>query len=351
MLVSYFFGACASEGFCSYARELFGRGDRVLIIKGGPGCGKSTFMRAVAKEAERRGLDAETILCSSDPDSLDGVRVPALGFAIADGTSPHVLEPELCGGSENYVNFGTFYDAEAMRKVEEEIRTVQRENAACYRHVTACLSAADRLGDSIRALTDELPAIRGELDELAQCLSRSVLRPTGQTGDVRRCFLAAATPRGITVCVQTPPALCGRVYVLHDEYGLAPHILQTLRDRAAALGHTCLAGYTPLQAKGAPAYLLLPQADTAFVSESSLFGYDGPCFCRIDLDSTVHPRLRQELEYCVQTRASLLERAAEHMRHAKSLHDRIERLCSPFVDFAGIDALTKKTLAYLFGEK
>ena len=55
MLVSYFFGACASEGFCSYARELFGRGDRVLIIKGGPGCGKSTFMRAVAKEAKRRG--------------------------------------------------------------------------------------------------------------------------------------------------------------------------------------------------------------------------------------------------------------------------------------------------------
>ena len=39
------------------------------------------------------GYDAEYILCSGDPDSLDAVIIPSLKLAWADGTAPHALEP------------------------------------------------------------------------------------------------------------------------------------------------------------------------------------------------------------------------------------------------------------------
>ena len=49
--VHIFLGANSGEGFYSlYDQLLNARLDDLLIIKGGPGCGKSSFMRAVAKE-------------------------------------------------------------------------------------------------------------------------------------------------------------------------------------------------------------------------------------------------------------------------------------------------------------
>ena len=40
--------------------------------------------------AEKKGLEVEYILCSGDPDSLDGVYIPALRLGYADGTAPHL---------------------------------------------------------------------------------------------------------------------------------------------------------------------------------------------------------------------------------------------------------------------
>ena len=44
--VYFFLGANSEEGFFSlYDQLLGGRLDDLMILKGGPGCGKSTFMR------------------------------------------------------------------------------------------------------------------------------------------------------------------------------------------------------------------------------------------------------------------------------------------------------------------
>ena len=48
-------------------------------------------MRRVGQAAEERGYQVEYIVCSGDPDSLDGVVLPQLQTAIVDGTAPHVV--------------------------------------------------------------------------------------------------------------------------------------------------------------------------------------------------------------------------------------------------------------------
>ena len=85
----------SAEGFRNYYGEIFtdDRIDRLYIVKGGPGTGKSHFMRAVARYARGRGYDAVEFYCSSDPTSLDGLLLtkegsPTIGFL--DGTAPHV---------------------------------------------------------------------------------------------------------------------------------------------------------------------------------------------------------------------------------------------------------------------
>jgi hypothetical protein len=89
---TFFLGANTPGGFASYYGEWLetNKIKRLYIIKGTPGNGKSGFMRRVAKRLGGKGAECESILCSSDPGSLDGVYFPGLGVAFADGAPPHV---------------------------------------------------------------------------------------------------------------------------------------------------------------------------------------------------------------------------------------------------------------------
>lgn len=344
----FYLGACTPNGFVSHYPSLLQELDTLNIIKGGSGCGKSTFMRAIAKAAISRGHDVSYILCASDSDSLDAVIFPTLSLGFVDGTAPHVLEPRLCGGSMNYINFGEFYDSEAMRANEAEIHIVQKENAAQYPHMTACLSAASGLMQSIRLSTSSA-VYDEEMGAIAECLCLSNLQPTGMHGKESYRFLSAITPKGLQLCAQTPSNLCNRVYVLRDNYFLAPRLLEQIRQKALSLGHSCITCFSPLLPDTQPTHLLIPSAQLAIISESRDFLYNGPCFCRIDLDSTVPCEVKKELEFCKTTMTQLLYRAVHHITKAKQLHDRIEQLCRPFVDFSAVDALTVKTIGKLFG--
>ncbi len=93
----YFLGANTPSGFYSLYHELSDpdKFRQVYVIKSGPGSGKSTLMRRVGRHARAAGYDVEEILCSGDPGSLDAVIVPALGAAVVDGTSPHVIVSQV----------------------------------------------------------------------------------------------------------------------------------------------------------------------------------------------------------------------------------------------------------------
>ena len=210
MQATFFLGSCTPRGFSTFASELAEECGAVDYIKGGSGCGKSTFLRRIADEAAARGLEVWRFLCSSDPQSLDAVVLPSLGRGWVDATAPHVLEPTLCAGREGYVDFGAFYDRAGIARVEPELRRRKRENAAQYPLVTACLAAADRLLDPARAMWEE-PRCRRDLEELAGCLALTALRPSGRQGRVRRRFLSAVTPEGLSFCTETAAAVCGRV--------------------------------------------------------------------------------------------------------------------------------------------
>lgn len=92
--VYFFLGANSEEGFFSlYDQLLGGRLDDLMILKGGPGCGKSTFMRRMGAAMERAGERVVYINCSGDPDSLDAAIFLDRNAAIVDGTSPHGTAP------------------------------------------------------------------------------------------------------------------------------------------------------------------------------------------------------------------------------------------------------------------
>lgn len=104
--IGYFLGANSGGGFHSlyegWMEEI--ASGVCYVLKGGPGCGKSSLMKRVGERLHASGYEAEYIWCSGDPDSLDGIRFPEKGVEIADGTAPHV---RVTRGHFRPCNFGT----------------------------------------------------------------------------------------------------------------------------------------------------------------------------------------------------------------------------------------------------
>ena len=167
------------------------RQKRMYYIKGGPGVGKSTLMKRFAKAAEEQGLEVEYFHCSSDPDSLDGVSLPALGVGMMDGTAPHIYDPVIPGARDTLISLGDFLDEKALLPYVREIEKVQKQISAkfarCYRY----LAASEQVQKAAPLAVENAAKARRLAEEWT---AHMPLR--GGTGTVRRLFASAFTPKG-----------------------------------------------------------------------------------------------------------------------------------------------------------
>ena len=117
MTTSFFVGANSGAGFQNLFSEIVDLEDTYdfMVLKGGAGVGKNTFMREIGRAMEAAGTEVEYLWCSGDPDSLDGVVLRQLRCAVADGTAPHVIEPRYPAAVDRYVDLGRFYDLTAAK--------------------------------------------------------------------------------------------------------------------------------------------------------------------------------------------------------------------------------------------
>ena len=104
-ITNFFAGANSGDGFQNLFPEVVDLEDTcdLMVLKGGPGVGKNTFMREIGRTMEAAGTPVEYLWCSGDPDSLDGVVLPEIRCAVVDGTAPHVMAP--LGHSAKKVRF------------------------------------------------------------------------------------------------------------------------------------------------------------------------------------------------------------------------------------------------------
>ena len=99
-------------------------------------------MRRIGAAAEAKGHAVEYILCSGDPDSLDGVYIPALGVGYADGTAPHILDPAVFAADGDYLNIGEHCATGGAFTMGNELRELNAGYKLHYRRAYELLAAA-----------------------------------------------------------------------------------------------------------------------------------------------------------------------------------------------------------------
>ena len=151
-------------------------GMQMYLIKSGPGCGKSTLMKRLARAAEQRGELTQRIHCASDPDSLDGVILPGQHKAIVDATAPHVVEPDAPGADEVVVSLYHTIDAEKLHQCTDEVKALFARNALLRSRAARYIASAGSLlldADEHTAYLSgaEVPLTVREFDLLYKLLS------------------------------------------------------------------------------------------------------------------------------------------------------------------------------------
>ena len=146
----YFASANTEKGFVSFFNEIYGELDMVYIIKGGPGTGKSSFIRRIADEAENKRYSVEYFYCSADPLSLDGIIIEELNTAIIDGTAPHTYDPRYPGVKDMIIHLGDNWNGEVLQKNSQIICELVNTKSRLYNNVYNYLSAAGRIEAEIK---------------------------------------------------------------------------------------------------------------------------------------------------------------------------------------------------------
>ena len=196
-IIRYFAGGNTARGFYSLFDSSLEGLNRIFILKGGPGTGKSSLMKDVGKVWSEKGYDIEFLHCSSDPDSVDGVIITSLQVAIVDGTAPHVIEPKLPGAVEEYINLGEAWDSKALASRKNDISELSKQVSDAFQMAYRTYAEALKVHDDWEKI------YFGNMDfEKANQLTDSLLTSffgeitLNKPSKVQHRFLGAATPVG-----------------------------------------------------------------------------------------------------------------------------------------------------------
>lgn len=350
--VRFYLGANSPTGFYSLYDQLIdpAKAEDLIILKGGPGCGKSSLMRKVAQAMESRGLEVEYIQCSGDPDSLDAVVIPTLKTALVDGTAPHVVEPKFPGAVERYINLGECYDRAGLQEVRAEIMSCMAGYKGCYTRAYRCLTAAAQIGEDMRAMV-LTPAVEAKIAKRAKgILSREAKKAGRAPGKARQRFLGGITWQGIVCNFDTADTLCPRIYELADTYGLGHILLTHLAAGIMAAGYDVTVCPSPMYPDRME-HLLVPALGLGFVTSTPALTYGKRPYRRIRMDAMadqdVLKRCRPRLRFSRKVSAALMEEAVESLAQAKAMHDDLEALYNPHVDFQRVYQMADAIIAEL----
>ena len=300
---SYFLGANTKNGFYSlYAGFPPGPKDYLRILKGGPGTGKSTLLKAIAAAAEQRGLPVERVLCSGDPNSLDGVYLPTVALALADGTAPHAMEPVLFGVTGDYLDLGRAFVLPFTEKEKQTLLALQKEHREQYRLAYELLAQAASLGWNTPA-----PVPEWSMEAVI-----SALPDREGSGTIRRVFRSAISCEGL-LSADLPP-----------EYQILPASPEKIIIAASTLslrGWSVTLYPSPLD-PSQPELLLLPEASLGFLAATQ-------------------PSLPSR---------EPMQQAISRLRKAKALHDEMEAFYRPHMDVSVLTEEAQRQIKLIFPE-
>ena len=347
---NYFAGGNTARGFHNlYDSNLQGL-ERLFILKGGPGTGKSSLMKKIGHEWVEKGYDIELLHCSSDNNSIDGVLIPALKVGIVDGTAPHVIEPKAPGAVEEYINLGEAWDRTALAHKKREIQRLTEQISESFQTAYATFNEALRIHDDWEKI------YIGSMDfEKANQLTNKLIETffgkikLNKKADVRHRFLGAATPKGAVDFVPNLTEEITKRYFIKGRPGSGKStMLKKMAAAAEARGfdvevYHC--GFDPNSLD----MVIMRELGIAIFDSTAPHEYfpsrDGDEIIdmyEILIEPGTDEIFADKITEIAAAYRSKMNEATSYLARAKALHDDLENIYVAAMDFTVVEAIQAK---------
>lgn len=353
-------GGNTSQGFYSFYDNIIAPdANKIFVIKGGPGVGKSTLMYKIAIELLSKGYDVEFLRCSSDPSSLDGVYFPTLDIALIDGTAPHIVDPKNPGVVDEIVHLGDFWDENKLRKNKQNVLEDNKKIAKYYKIAYSYLQEAKTIHDRIESYyTDSVnfALVNRKIDEIANDTFSSKLLnlKNNELAKQRHMFINAITPEGFVSETANLLNNVKTLYVLKGEPGTGKSTLCTrIAILAQQKGFATELYHCPIDPNKLDA-LLIPELQIAIINASPPHSYNlKTANTLINLkvinfnDYLDYENLKpyqKELSEDKEKFDIALDNAIEFLKRAKNIHDHLESYYIAAINFEQVNIVKEEIL-------
>lgn len=335
----YFLAANSAEGFVSYFADNYDALSdwHAYIIKGGPGTGKSSFMKYITVRAIDAGHTVEMCPCSSDPDSLDAIIIKEIKTIVLDGTSPHVVEPKYPGACEETINLGQFWCGEKLREKAAQIIDITNQNKKLHKTAAAYITAAGELiYDNLRL--SEHFTNQNKVQQFATKLALRLIPKRKKHTPIEWVrFLGGVTPKGVVAYSKTIDQFYKNVVVIDDKYGtVAGIIMNVVRTIALDSGYEIITLKNPFLPSKLIDHILIPELSLAFVREYEYMKFSEEhrrIHARRFVDVNLMRSVRGRLTFNRRLTRELLLGAVSTLTKAKNVHDQMEKYYIDAMDF------------------
>ena len=366
----YFPGNNTPQGFFSYYKYILGQreANRIICIKGGPGTGRSTFMKRIGERFAKLGEDIDYLHCSADEDSLDGVILKNRRIALIDGTSPHITDPVTPGAVDKIINLGEFWNEEGIALNKDEIIDLNEDCSGWYRIAYNYLNAAKSVFKSLeeiyyKAVEDSeiyrvvADIVTSEYGEYPICL-----RP----GRQKKFFAGAITPGGLVNYLRSLLDNIQKVYLVSVPEGFSNQsFMEVLKEGAVYRGFDTEVFYCPMGPDEKIDHIIVPQLSLAFITVNEyhdlepweLFDEEEDSEERekeltlIDISDYMKQHVLEEntllMAELKEEYEILLGRAIKALECARKAHMKVESMYIPNMNFTRISALSDEVFEEL----
>lgn len=342
-----FAAANSGKGFVSFYTEVFADPsiEQRYIIKGGPGTGKSSFMKKTAKAAEAQGRDIEYYRCSSDPDSLDGIVIDGR-IAVLDGTAPHSVDTTLAGARDEIVDLGAFWDPAALRVKRSVIEELAEKKSEAYRRAYRFLAACDELFCVGRSLV--LPCFKHEKLERAVRRILSEI-PSGSGARVLPALIDSVGMKG-RVRFDSYERSAKRLYVIEDHYQTGHLFLRALITGALDKECELRVSYDPIHIEEPNAVYFCHTGDCFVISD----GKDsGTADVKVNMKRFVSAdkirEIRSEWRNNKHLYDAMIASACDCLKKAGEYHFELEKIYVSAMDFKAENEFCERFIARVLG--
>ena len=345
--IDFFIGANTPLGFVSRYDQIAKDESikKIYVIKGGAGTGKSTLMKKIAEKCFDNGSVVERIHCSSDPDSLDCVVVRDKGFAILDGTPPHPMEPQYPGAFEKLVDLYPCWNEEKLERSLEDIKKCVAEYTGYHQRACKYLYVVSSLIKSNMQSAEQYT----NYDKINRYVNRVIKKEfpkiSGEKGEEKIRFLSAVTPKGVKLYDVTIQAMCDRAYVIEDDIGAASqYMLSEIRKAALERNLSIISAYCITSPYEKLEHIIIPELKLAFLTSNKFHKIQqSKSEKRVKASNFTNvsemSKRKNYITFNKKGARSFLDEAVKSMKEAKRLHDILESIYIPCVDFDKVNEI------------